>query len=303
MMRRKITLARLLLIVIVMSGQMLTASKSTSLHKAAKRGDIIKIRSLIEKEVSLTNRDKEGNTPLHIALINNHEEAALEIINALKEAQNNKTSKKKNLLSRFFKSKEDHTSLDKNNKGQKELTLAVMNNLNDAVKEIIDLAKQDASVDFTKYMNESDSALHLPIFQAIRVNNLWALEYLLSQGANVPPEALFWINWNDYSSSDIAKTLLNYGINPNTNTNLDRHTALHRAVIAENQKAIKLLLEAGARIDIKDNRNKTAMDYAYRDDIKDLLINWNSKDQERSAMNSKQEELSPQEDYSDDENS
>lgn len=51
------------------------------------------------------------------------------------------------------------------------------------------------------------------------------------------------------------------GANPNT-VNRYGHTALHRAVVKQNENIVDVLLKGGADVNIVDNQNSTALHVA-----------------------------------------
>lgn len=71
---------------------------------------------------------------------------------------------------------------------------------------------------------------------------------------------------HEANSIEVVKLLINAGIDINNRAlpKIDGRTALHLACIAGNVelKIVKLLVDSGADIDIKDAKGKTAYDYA-----------------------------------------
>jgi len=121
-----------------------------------------------------------------------------------------------------------------------------------------------------------DTFLDTPIFNAIQAGNENIMKLLINHGANVN-------NVPDITGS-ILHTLVVRGISDeltkliiSRSDDINKHmqgglpTALHFAVMLNNLRMVKYLIEAGADMKILDDDNKTALDLA-RDDGMDYMV-------------------------------
>jgi ankyrin repeat protein len=67
-----------------------------------------------------------------------------------------------------------------------------------------------------------------------------------------------------FDSPAVIQRLIAYGIGVNTQFSPDNSTALHFAVARKRYRSIAALLQAGAKTDIPDSREMTALDVAVK---------------------------------------
>ena len=136
-----------------------------------------------------------------------------------------------------------------------------------------------------QYINLEDTTGNTAISLAVLNNHLDIVTYLIKKQAKlVVTERLYKdypYSYDSYSLSLLHKTykkisleilslLLKYGLNINDRDYKGR-TVLHKACIDNDLKSFNLLISSGALLSLKDNDDKTPLDYA-GDEIKKHLI-------------------------------
>ncbi len=201
--------------------QKLETEMDSSIAKVEKEN----IEKLIKKGYNVNKKNKYGLSPLHIAVYFSSktakEKIGLDIINILL----------KNGADVNIKDNEDKTPLFYST-NTKILRILLNNGAN---------------------INACDNEGKTPLFYA---NNLQLIIFLLDNGAdpNVKNSEGDAIIHN--SSADTITSLLKHGANPNIQ-NKSGKTVLHDFYTLEDPKLVKVLLNYGARIDIKDNNGET----------------------------------------------
>ena len=123
------------------------------------------------------------------------------------------------------------------------------------LKEALCWAIQAGNVDMVKSLLEIKGqpiALAELLDTAIRYNNYEATHLLISLGANINPVPLTFllICWKEASDNDIPKLLIESGLHLNER-NSERKTALDYAIMANNSKIVKMLLDAGTNLELE----------------------------------------------------
>lgn len=117
----------------------------------------------------------------------------------------------------------------------------------------------------------SRTALHV----AVERSNLKIAKILLNAGADLEAQdqykntPLMSLRWT--TSVEMIQLLTQYGADINAK-NRSGQTALMNASRTSNLKLVKALLEAGADATIKDNFKNSALNYAYTEELKQILI-------------------------------
>ncbi|EAX92377.1 ankyrin repeat protein, putative [Trichomonas vaginalis G3] len=216
---------------------------------------IFGIRSLIEYFLSLganiNEKDKYGNTALHIAAWNNSKETTEVLIshgaNVNEKGQNGKTPL--------------HNASYKNSKEIAELLISFGANVNEK----------------DEYGN---TALHI----AADCSSKETAEVLISHGANVDENdntgktALHKAAFEN--NKEIVELLISHGANVNEKDK-NGETALHIAVHKNNKETVELLISHDANINEKDKNGDTALNIATfenRKEIAELLISHGAKE-------------------------
>jgi hypothetical protein len=125
----------------------------------------------------------------------------------------------------------------------------------------------------------SRTALHV----AVERNNLKMVKILLNAGADLKIRdqyqntPLMSINWS--TTPEIIQTFTQYGADLNAR-NRSGQTALMNATRVGNIKAVQALLESGADVLIRDDFDNSALDMAYADNIKQILITYGAQPKE-----------------------
>ena len=158
--------------------------------------------------------------------------------------------------------------------------------------------KEEQSLSINRLINSETNIEDSPLFQAIYAKNKNKIKKLLDNGENPNAKILdgitplhLAINKKD---EIIIEYLLKHKANPNSKTIVDGQTPVHLAAInCSNEKILKLLIKYGGLFDIKDNNNKTALDYIK--EINDIqvynnikkLINANKNKKKKESRNEK----------------
>ncbi|MDD5456796.1 MAG: ankyrin repeat domain-containing protein [Candidatus Margulisbacteria bacterium] len=119
-------------------------------------------------------------------------------------------------------------------------------------------------IEYEADVNIPEKFYEYPIHIAIRKNNLRMLRLLIKAGAHKNVAKKIMSETPLFEALDkpiLLAELLKYKIRLNK-TNSFRQTALMEAAEHGNEAAVKMLLKAGARIDLKDWENRTALDIA-----------------------------------------
>lgn len=246
----------------------------TPSHKAISQGHVRVLDLLLTKGASIYTTTKQGQTPLELAKIGDHEE----VIKLLEE--------------RVAGSK----------KLSPDLLMAVQSG---KCKVVASLLKQGANIDFVD--SDNQTLLHLaaknghvdimqllinrgvdieavakkgltPLILAVQTNQQEAVKLLLNKGANFYAAtesgntSLHWSALNGYYN--IAEILLNEGADLRARNN-DGQTPLHVAVQKADLQITKLFLDRGADFASCDQEGRSPLDiaklYNYKS-IMDLLV-------------------------------
>lgn len=196
-----------------------TREDRTPLHEAATRGSIEATKVLLDNKAAINATDKNGDTPLTVAA-----GRKAEIISLLIEKGADVKAKNKN----------GDTALSKlmNYGGSKETLEAIENLINKGAD-----------------VNATTNDGRTPLQSAISYGQRPLIEKLIAAGANVNAKSNNGtILMHAASRPDMVKLLLDNKADPNLAAD-DGSTALDRAARAGSLESLKLLLEAGARVD------------------------------------------------------
>ena len=186
-------------------------------------------------------------------------------------------------------------SLSKSKQKDKYKNIELLKNKNS--KNQKSSQKEEESLSINKLINSDTNIEDSPLFQAIYTKNKNKIKELLDNGENPNVKILdgitplhLAINKKD---EIIIEYLLKHKANPNSKTIVDGQTPVHLAAInCSNEKILKLLIKYGGLFDIKDNNNKTALDYIKEINIKVYknirkLINSRKNMKEKESRNDK----------------
>ncbi len=157
------------------------------------------------------------------------------------------------------------------------LFTAIAQEDNEAVKNIINSGFKIDTKD-----SRDNTALHI----AVENGNLEIIRLLLEHGANVNAKnksklTPLWMmmdeDVDDETALKIFQELIAKGADVNV-PNEDKETLLMMACSDENFEAVKILLEAGANPNLKDEKGKTALDKTDSNEIKQLLKQYGAKE-------------------------
>eukprot|EP01038_Epipyxis_sp_PR26KG_P013927 gene13927-18677_t len=217
----------------------------TALHFAARNGNLTIVNSLIEAKANLEAKDQDGDTPLHRAAWG----GKASIVEALLESGADKEIK--------------------NNRGSPPLHWAAWQGQVETLKILLDAGARLDVAD-----NDGSTALSW----AVRNGHTRTVRALLIAGADI--EVTTKDGWTPlhyaarrYADTKTVQVLLATGTNIEAKDKTGR-TPLHHAVTEGLIEVVKILINAGAKWDERDNRGETALDLAkvyHRDRIVELL--------------------------------
>jgi ankyrin repeat protein len=214
------------------------------IHDAAQKGDLNKVKALVQSDPKVvTSKDKNGNTPLHLAVFHDHAAVAEFLLanGAEVNAKNGYSSFVPDDLEGMF------ASNDSNHKDPQDLLLA---------KGV------DAKASTNGY-----TPLDLALFS---YNHKDVVALLLAKGADVNAQAasgatpLFWAVMRGLK--DDVQLLLDKGANVNA-VDAYQDSILDVAVRMNHPAVVDLLLAKGADVNAKDQRGFTALYYAKAGDL------------------------------------
>lgn len=117
---------------------------------------------------------------------------------------------------------------------------------------------------FGSLIHVSDKAL----LEAVKSGNVTEVNKVLASGVNLKNyglgwDALYYAIRNDRNTNEIIQALLKNGANINERADRKKFTLLMQAIVDQNYNAAKILVDLGADTrNLRDNNNKTALDYA-----------------------------------------
>ena len=146
------------------------------------------------------------------------------------------------------------------------LILAIQNGSVEAVKLLL---KFNANVNIT-----TDFSGMTPIHWASVEENIEIIELLINAGANVNQKdldgetPLLSCHRVFHSSAETVECLLKHGADPNIHGDI---SPLQRFVLNNDIASVKLLIEAGANLKHRNKRGYTALMYAERDQLQEMI--------------------------------
>jgi len=216
----------------------------TSLHEAAEKGDVDRIRLLLLDGIDPDIIDEDNNlgwTPLQCAVREGYPEAVEVLLKggAHPNTQYRRAGTALHIAAAF-----------------------------DRVKEASLLVNSGAGIE------ERDFLGFTPLVRASRCGSIHVVELLITRGAlvnaysNDGTSCLMWAVLNNYS--DTVQILIERGGMPNWCSN-GGATALHTAALKESPHLCKFLVEHGANPNITDNDGRTPKDWAKSNEVIEYL--------------------------------
>ena len=226
------------------------------LRYAIKSGNIGALKSLLQKDININEKDNTGKTLLHYA-IDDKEKNNIAIVKLLldKDADVNM----------------------KDNDGNTPL-LGAASNENDNNNLAIVQLLLDKDADVNAKSGDGWTSLHGAALNE-NDNNLAIVQLLLHRGADVNSQDNNGetplhkaIEFNHDNSLAMVQFLLNQGAIVNSRLQDSGETPLHEATRKENLDIVKLLVQKGAKVNAEADNGKTPLQYAYNDDIVNFLL-------------------------------
>ncbi|MBT4884838.1 MAG: hypothetical protein HON55_01630, partial [Legionellales bacterium] len=250
------------------------------LHIAVSFGHIDIAEFLINKDADVNAKDKSGSTPMHMAIIQVDKKIAKGLIKALiniekidLDAKDNKgytplhtAIERLNLgAAKAFITKGANINA-KDNKGYTPLHTAIEHRNLRSVNALI-----EKNADVNAKDNQGYTPLHMAVFQSETV----ILQALITKGAN--------INANDnqgytplhiaafQSETETLQALIKVEKIDLNAKNKQGNTPLHMAAIGGHIDIVKVLLEKGAEVGIKNSQDYTALNIAHQGDNQEII--------------------------------
>ena len=157
-------------------------------------------------------------------------------------------------------------------------------------KEIVELLLDKGA----KIDEKDDIEKRTPLIWAVIKNHIEVVELLINKGANINEKdngnekrtPLIWAIINN--NIEIVKLLIDKGANINEKDNSnEKRTPLIWASVYGYTKIVKLLVEKGAEVNEKDIYGKTAIDYAEKKVIKQILLRGLNKNKKKQKQTTK----------------
>ncbi len=232
---------------------------NTALHIAIlKNVSMDQVEFLIEKGVDVNARNRNGHSPLYLAVQDNRRTIGEQLLayGADVFSSDSDNSSPLRLALTWGSDVQDWVLTSevikaKDGAGNTPLHYAAEWELNDAVLTILEKGGNP---------NEQNTNGESPIFNAVKSNNIEAMELLLKHGTdrnlrNYLGDTIvhYSIRWN---AGEAARLAIANGYDINAQ-NLSGKTALHQASRAGRQNMVALLLEEGANIHAADTAGRT----------------------------------------------
>jgi ankyrin repeat protein len=210
------------------------------LHDAAQKGDIVKVRQLLEQGMDVNARDNYKDTPLHEAVDRANTDVAKLLI---------------------------EKGADVNARGHHQKTplhKAAIRANTDVAKLLIEKGAD---------VNARDNSQWTPLDHAAVVGNTDVAKLLIERGADVNAkdegQATPLHNAANCGQTDVAKLLIEKGADVNARDR-NQWTPLHNAVRWGKTDVAKLLIENGADVNAKDSSESTPARVAERENRPEL---------------------------------
>ncbi|NXF94735.1 ZDH13 Palmitoyltransferase, partial [Eubucco bourcierii] len=228
--------------------------------KATQYGIIERCKELVEAGYDVRQPDKENVTLLHWAAINNRQELVKYYIS--KGAVVDQLGGDLNSTPLHWAIRQGH------------LTMVIL---------LLKCGADPSLID-----GEGFSSIHL----AVLFQHMPIIAYLISKGQNIDATDLngrtpLMLLAQKAIGPEPMRFLLKFNPSLNAVDNVQKNTALHWAITSGNSSAVDLLLEAGASLDVKNNKGETPLDLAYQSLDRFMLYMVKEEERMRSRRNSR----------------
>ena len=256
------------------------AGAMTALHFAARDGNLAMARILVEAGAHLDRPSANGTRPMVVAIINNHIELALYLLDKGADA---------NAADDFYKRTPLFAALEMRDPDFTRDTASPVPDKIDPMDLIRALlahgATPNAQVNTTPFRgfyqvsaNWANFDGQTPFIRAALSGDVTLMRLLLENGADpniktyegstalMAAAGVNWVVAQTYSRSEeeyleAAKLCLDKGADVNA-VNKQGFTAMHGAANRGFDKMVQLLADHGAKLDVKDSQGRTPMTYA-----------------------------------------
>jgi ankyrin repeat protein len=209
-----------------------TQFQSTAVHFAAEAGSIYCLKVLQKSGASFSVKNKNGNSPLHVAALNGKEDVFMFLLDSVpkKEVE------------------------EKDKRGVTALHLAAFSGSSTIIKTLV---KSNLSI------NVQDTNGNTPLHFAVQKGNILATKTLLDLFADPNIQNSHKYTCLHYAIMDAHQDIARLLIERNANLNLqnsDGDTPLHFAANKEKDVLVKLLIYSGADTEIKNAKGQLPID-------------------------------------------
>lgn len=237
---------------------------SDPIHDAARKGDLKKVEAILSSDPkAVSAKDKNGDTPLHVAALHAQYKVAEALIAAGADvnAKNSYPPFKPDDLGQFFSSS-NHADPVKLLHSEEGSRTDEMNTQQFTAKQIENNGY--TPLDLAEFASDHNKMVQLLVAHGANVN--------VQGSSGATP--LFWAVMRD--QKDDEKFLLDHGANPNL-ANIYGDTPLICAVQLGYLSLVQPLVDKGADVNAKNQNGMRALGYAMSNNADDSIVDYLKK--------------------------
>jgi len=249
-----------------------------AIHYAARQGSIDAMKSMLDAGVDINEGDVDGNTPLLLAILNNHYDLAQVLID--KGADINKANRdgRAPLYTAIEVTVPDPSPRPTRLESDKLTGLEIIHSLVDHGANVNQTLTASSAIErFAQdHGDKTLAAGATPFMRAARAADADLMHYLISKGADPKLSAKDGLNaliaavdggglrnarGTEADALEVSKLCVELGIDVNAKTDRGQ-TAMHGAAARGMNSVVKFLADKGAKLDVKNKQGLTPFDMA-----------------------------------------